>query len=170
MKLYNYLIVITLISGYLSPAVAADESLNLDKLLQQVQEGRIDESKENKAREEEFKRSKANQSALLQKANRERAALEAASERLEKEFESNQDQIDELKQDLQQALGSLKELFGVLQTAAGDSRATFDGSLTNIEYPGRGDFLTRLAEKMGSGTELASLEEIEELWFESSGK
>ena len=166
MKYYQYLFVCTLLTGYLSPAVAADEAMSLDTLLKQVQQGRIDESRENQAREEEFVRDKANQAALLQQANRERANLEAVSERLEKEFEANQDDIDILKQDLQEALGSLKELFGVLQTAAGDSRATFDASLTNIEYPYRGDFMTELAEKMGSGSELASLEEIEELWFE----
>ena len=166
MKYYQYLFVCTLLTGYLSPAVAADEAMSLDALLKQVQQGRIDESRENQAREEAFVRDKANQAELLQQANRERANLEAVSERLEKEFEANQDDIDILKQDLQEALGSLKELFGVLQTAAGDSRATFDASLTNIEYPYRGDFMTELAEKMGSGSELASLEEIEELWFE----
>ena len=166
MKYYQYIFVCTLLTGYLSPAVAADEAMSLDTLLEQVQQGRIDESRENQAREEEFVRDKANQAELLQRANRERANLEAISERLEKEFEANQDDIDILKQDLQEALGSLKELFGVLQTAAGDSRATFDASLTNIEYPYRGDFMTELAEKMGSGSELASLEEIEELWFE----
>ena len=166
MKYYQYLFVCTLLTGYLSPAVAADDAMSLDTLLEQVQQGRIDESTENQAREEEFIRDKANQAELLQRANRERANLEAVSERLEKEFEANQDDIDILKQDLQEALGSLKELFGVLQTAAGDSRATFDASLTNIEYPYRGDFMTELAEKMGSGSELASLEEIEELWFE----
>ena len=166
MKYYKHLIVVALLSGYLSPAVAADDAMSLDTLLDQVQQGRIDESKDNVAREEAFQRDKANQAALMQKANQERANLEAVSERLEKEFEANQDDIDILKQDLQEALGSLKELFGVLQTAAGDSRATFDSSLTNIEYPHRGDFMTELAEKMGSGSELASLEEIEELWFE----
>ncbi len=166
MKLYQYFTATTLCALLLSPTAVADEAVSLDTLLQQVQQGRIDESKENQAREEEFMRNKANQAAMLQKANNERAALEAVSERLEKEFEANQDDIDILKQDLQEALGSLKELFGVLQTAAGDSRATFDASLTNIEYPQRGDFMTELAEKMGSGSELASLEEIEELWFE----
>ena len=166
MKYYKHLIVVALLSGYLSPAVAADDAMSLDTLLDQVQQGRIDESKDNVAREEAFQRDKANQAVLMQKANQERANLEAVSERLEKEFEANQDDIDILKQDLQEALGSLKELFGVLQTAAGDSRATFDASLTNIEYPHRGDFMTELAEKMGSGSELASLEEIEELWFE----
>ena len=35
----------------------------------------------------------------------------------------------------------------------------------NIQFPDRGEFLTRLAEKMGSSTQLASLEEIEHLWY-----
>ncbi len=166
MKIFRHLILTGLLSCFLSPAVVAQDAMSLDALLEQVQQGRVDESKENQAREEEFKKNKARQAALMQQANNDRAAQEAISEALEKEFEANQDEIDLLKQDLQQALGSLKELFGVLQTAAGDSRATFDASLTNIEYPGRGDFLTELAEKMGSGSELASLEEIEQLWFE----
>ena len=166
MKIYRHLIASACLIGLLSPAVSADEAVSLDVLLEQVQQGRIDESEENQAREEQFRGNEARQSAMLQQANNDRANLEAVSERLEKEFEANQDDIDLLKQDLQESLGSLKELFGVLQTAAGDSRATFDASLTNIEYPHRGDFMTELAEKMGSGSELASLEEIEQLWFE----
>ena len=166
MKIYRYLIASACCIGLLSPVFSADEAVSLDALLEQVQQGRIDESEENKAREEQFISNKGQQAELLQQANNNRAALEATSERLEKAFEVNQDEIDVLKQDLQASLGSLKELFGVLQTAAGDSRATFDASLTNIEYPHRGDFMTELAEKMGSGSELASLEEIEELWFE----
>ena len=163
---FRHTVLSGLIACFLAPAALAQDAMSLDALLQQVQQGRIDESKENQAREEEFKQNKGRQAGLLQQANNERAAQEAISEALEKQFEANQDDIDLLKQDLQEALGSLKELFGVLQTAAGDSRATFDASLTNIEYPGRGDFLTELAEKMGSGSELASLEEIEQLWFE----
>ena len=166
MKNFQHVIITALFSCLLSPIVVAQDSMSLDSLLQQVQQGRVDESKQNQAREEEFTANKARQATLMQQANNERAAQEAISEALEKQFDANQDDIDLLKQDLQQALGSLKELFGVLQTAAGDSRATFDASLTNIEYPGRGDFLTELAEKMGSGSELASLEEIEQLWFE----
>jgi len=166
MTIFRYTVLSGLIACFLAPAAAAQDAMSLDALLQQVQQGRLDESKENQAREEEFKQNKSRQAGMLQQANNERAAQEAISEALEKQFEANQDDIDLLKQDLQEALGSLKELFGVLQTAAGDSRATFDASLTNIEYPGRGDFLTELAEKMGSGSELASLEEIEQLWFE----
>jgi biopolymer transport protein ExbB len=69
-KLYQYLIVILLLSGYLSPAVAADEAMSLDTLLKQVQQGRIDESKENKAREDAFRRDKASQAGLVKKPTR----------------------------------------------------------------------------------------------------
>ena len=139
---------------------------NLDDLLKQVQEGSFKENAHNKIREQEFIRNKAGQQELLQNANRERAALEAESERMEREFEQNEVSILELREQLAVRMGSLKELFGVLQQAAGDARGNFENSLTNIEYPERAQFLTDLAEKMGSTTELASLEEIEQLWFE----
>ncbi len=154
------------LSGVLFTNVYAEKAANLDELLKQVQQGKIRESKENKAREAEFKKSKARQQQLLAKAKQDRAALEARSAELEKRFESNQDQIDALKNELKNSLGDLKELFGVLQTASGDARATFENSYISIEYPNRAEFLTKLAEKMGSGTELASLKEIERLWFE----
>lgn len=163
---YTKIIVAIALSGILSTTVSAEKAANLDDLLKQVQQGKIRESKENKVREAEFKRDKARQDQLLVKAKQERAALEARSALLEKKFETNQDEIDVLKNALITALGDLKELFGVLQTASGDARATFENSYTSIEFPNRGEFLTKLAEKMGSGTELASLKEIERLWFE----
>src|SRR5690606_3228491 len=57
-------------------------------------------------------------------------------------------------------------LFGVLQQAAGDARGQFDASLTDVQYPDRGKFLTQLAEKMGSTSRLPTISEIEQLWFE----
>jgi len=149
------------------PAVSAQGALgSLDDLLKQVQTGRAQENQANRAREQEFVRNKAQQQQLLNQARRERADLEAQSERMEKQFEENELAIIDLREQLAVRMGSLKELFGVLQQAAGDARANFENSLTNIEYPERSAFLTGLAEKMGSNTELASLEEIEQLWFE----
>jgi biopolymer transport protein ExbB len=67
---------------------------------------------------------------------------------------------------LDRRLGSLKELFGILQQVSGDTQALLDNSLTSIEYPERGEFLGGLAAKMGTSSELASIPEIERLWFE----
>ncbi|MGY8814874.1 MAG: MotA/TolQ/ExbB proton channel family protein [Gammaproteobacteria bacterium] len=147
--------------------VSAQGSLaNLDDLLKSVQEGTFKENTQNKAREQQFIQNKGRQQQLLQDANRERTALEADSARMEGEFEANEISLADLRLQLEARMGSLKELFGVLQQAAGDAKGNFEGSLTNIEYPERSAFLTSLAEKMGSTTELASLEEIEQLWFE----
>jgi biopolymer transport protein ExbB len=139
---------------------------SLDQLLQQVKQGAVKDSKENKAREAEFKRSKSRQEQLIKQAKAERASLEQISEQLEAQFEANQDELDVLKLELQKSLGELKELFGVIQTASSDVRATFEGSLTQIEYPERGKYLDELSLKMAAGDELPSMAEIERLWFE----
>ena len=139
---------------------------DLDALLKSVEDGSFKENTQNRAREQEFSQNRGRQQQLLQEANAERTALEAESARMERDFEANEISIAELRAQLAERMGSLRELFGVLQQAAGDARGNFETSLTNIEFPERAQFLTDLAEKMGSTTELASLEEIEQLWFE----
>ena len=153
---------LTITSGVTSAAA----SKNLDALLKQVREGAVKDTKENKARENEFKKNRALQAQLIEQAKAERARLENISEQLEVKFESNQDELDALKIELEKSLGELKELFGVIQTASSDVRATFDISLTRIEYPERSEYLDGLAEKMAAGDELPSMAEIERLWFE----
>ena len=116
--------------------VSAQGSLaNLDDLLTSVKDGTFKENTQNKAREQQFIQNKGRQQQLLQDANRERTALEADSARMEGEFEANEISLAELRLQLEARMGSLKELFGVLQQAAGDARGNFEGSLTNIEYP-----------------------------------
>ena len=149
-----------------SGVATAAASKNLDALLKQVKEGAVKDTKENKAREKEFKNNRARQAQLIQQAKAERARLENISEQLEAKFETNQDELDVLKNELEKSLGELKELFGVIQTASSDVRATFDISLTRIEYPERSAYLDGLAQKMAAGDELPSMAEIERLWFE----
>ncbi|MDH3373797.1 MAG: MotA/TolQ/ExbB proton channel family protein, partial [Gammaproteobacteria bacterium] len=67
---------------------------------------------------------------------------------------------------LDERLGALKELFGVLQTVSGDTQGRFTSSLTNLQFPDRENFLVALGSKMASATELAQIEDIERLWFE----
>jgi biopolymer transport protein ExbB len=81
-------------------------------------------------------------------------------------FDENELLITQVQAQLNERLGSLRELFGVLQQVAGDARSNFEGSLTNIEYPERTEFLTTLAAKVGQGSQLPSIAEIEQLWFE----
>ncbi len=150
------------------PAMAqeARKAMSMDELLRQVEKGRVTDNREHQQREARFSQARSEQQNLLRAAERERIAEEARSQRLEDEFEANDLQIDELTEVLNERLGSLKELFGVMQQVAGHARERFDDSLTNIQYPDRSAFLEALAKKIGSSAQLPSLGEIERLWFE----
>lgn len=146
--------------------VAAQEAQTLDQLLRQVQRGAANDQAANQQRLQEFQRDQANQQRLLNQARSERTSLERRGEQLEALFEDNNQKIAAATQELNERLGSLKELFGVLQQVAGDTQSVFNGSLTNIQYPDREDFLVQLGTKMASTTQLASIEDIEQLWVE----
>ena len=163
----TYKLLLAMLAIVLSPlAVAQSEPVSLDELLQKVKAGRVQDSKENAARLERFRADKAAQARLLEAARAERTSAEARSKELETAFEENDAKLVELELALKERLGSLKELFGVLQQAAGDARGQFENSLTHVQFPERVDFLTELAQKMGQSSRLASIEEIEQLWFE----
>ena len=149
-------------------AVSAQEAkaLSLDELLRRVEAGRVAENKENQAREQRFREARTDQQRLLNEAQAEKRTAENRSEALETAYDANEEEIAQLTETLNQRLGSLKELFGVMQQVAGDARANFDASLTNIQYPDRGEFLEALAKKIGGSAKLPSLEEIERVWYE----
>ena len=150
-----------------APVQAQDaEVVSLDELLDIVREAGGRDAAQEEERIQEFQQNQGNQQQLLNDANARKAAEEARSARLETAFEDNELLIADRTEQLNVRLGSLRELFGVLQQVAGDARGLFEASLTNIEYPERSQFLTDLAAKMGSGSQLASIEEIERLWFE----
>jgi len=144
----------------------AATAISLDELLQQVKTGRVTDAAESKARLDQFRAQRGTQSKLLAAEKQEQKRQEAASTRMEKQFEVNDSQIIDLERAFQERLGGLKELFGVLQQASGDARGNFEASVTQVQFPDRTDFLLEFAKKMGSSSRLASLEEIERLWFE----
>ena len=139
---------------------------SLDELLDNVEQRRVVESREHTARERKFAAEKANQAKMLQDAKAERRREQRRSDRLETTFEENEIRIGDLQEQLDKRLGSLRELFGVLQQVAGDTRGLFEGSLISSQYPNRGEFLGDLAKKMGTSSQLASIDEMESLWFE----
>jgi biopolymer transport protein ExbB len=139
---------------------------SMTELLQQIERGQARDSQEARQREAEFAQRRGEQQQLLNQASAERSRLEAESTRLEQLFASNQEEIATARAALDERLGALKELFGVLQTVTGDAQGRFRASLTNIQYPDRGRFLTELGSKMAGASSLASIEDIEQLWFE----
>ena len=145
---------------------AQDDARSMQQLLELIQQGQARDSQEARQREAEFARSKNEQQNLLNQARAERNRQEGESERLEQLFEDQQAEIVAARAALDERLGALKELFGVLQTVAGDAQGRFATSLTNIQYPDREQFLVELGSKMAGANSLASIEDIEQLWFE----
>src|SRR5690606_23663999 len=128
-------------------AQAGEEARTLDELLRLVEQGRARDNQQAAERERQFQQQQAQQQQLLQQANARKAAEEQRSEQLETTFEENELLIGDVRMQLDQRLGSLRELIGVLQQVSGDARGLFQSSYTNSEYPDRGQFLTDLAAK-----------------------
>ncbi len=143
-----------------------NEANSLDELLDNVQGRRVVENREHTDREGRFTREKANQAQMLKDAEAERRREERRSDRLETTFEENEIRIGDMTEQLDKRLGSLRELFGVLQQVAGDTRGLFEASLISSQYANRGEWLGELAAKMGTSSQLATIDEMEELWFE----
>ena len=153
--------------GAQSQAVSEEvEAKSLAELLQLVKEGKVVNARLNERREQEFLADKSQPQGEVRKAQREQANEEARSERLEAQFEKNEQDIAAKQEILAKRLGSLRELFGVLQQVAGDTQGVFEGSIISAEFPGRGQWLGEFAQSMGKSSKLATIEEIERLWFE----
>lgn len=146
-------------------AFAQDSAKTLDELLGFVKQGKVKEARQNREREARFLKEKGQQANLLNKAKQTRTQEEQRSTRLEAEFEKNKEKIVLKREALNEAKGSLTELFGHINSTAGDMRENYNTSLISTEYPNRGEFLTQLIEKL-KGDALPSIEEIERVWFE----
>ena len=164
-KIFKAAVIAGLAFGIGNTAYAA-QAVSIDELLEQVKQGRVKDASENQKRIQEFQAARNRQQQLLREMQAEQARQEQLSEQLENTFEVNDAAIIDLERALQDRLGELKELFGVLQQAAGDARGNFDTSVTQIQFPDRGEWLTSFAQKMGSTTRMPTLGEIERIWFE----
>ena len=160
------LVAATLTVSVFGQAVIAAEPVSMKELLDQVKQGRGQDAAENKKRIAEFKENKSQQAALLDKTIASRVAEEERSKLLEQTFEDNDKKIAEAEKALEDRLGGLKELFGVLQAAAGEASGQFESSLTHVQFPERPAFATELAQKLGTTSKLVSIDEIEQFWFE----
>ena len=145
------------------------QALSLDELLELVKAGKFAESEEATKRENRFNREKNRQQTLLANAKAERAKLEAIATSLEATFEANEAKLNLLEDQLKTRLGSLYETFGHLQGVASDTEDYFKTAITSGQFgKDREIFLGELAKKMGEGVSVATIEEIEELWYELS--
>ena len=139
---------------------------SVDDLLEMVKEGRVVEAKEHRKREARFINNKSQQKRLYQQAIKERNRQEKTSILLETTFDKNSQQISALQARLDDRLGSLKDLFGHLQTSAGSAATQINNSIISAELPNRSVFLTELSSKVANSSTLPSIKEMERLWYE----
>jgi biopolymer transport protein ExbB len=156
--LRNLLLITSL--GLTSNGVIAqeDKALNLDALLKQLEQGQFEQNRQNVQREKEFAAQRSEQDQMLRQAKQNRDAALVTSEKMETQFEENEFKLADLNEAMNKRLGSLKELFGVLQQVSGDTKSKFQNSIISAQIPGRAEFLDNLAQSMGASSKLASNE------------
>lgn len=141
--------------------VASSQANQLDDLLKQVKADRVSEAKLDKKREAEFISARADKQALLNKAKKELADQNARNKRLSKEYAENEITLAQKEVELDNATGTLGEMFGVSRAAAAGAYGQIATSIVSAEFPGRGEALNRIA----NAKEIPALEDLEELWF-----
>ena len=108
---------------------------------------------------------KNKQAQILADEKAELKRQEDEADRLEAIYKKNEEGVRIAEEAYQKELGSLVEIFGHLQSSAGEAAVQFSGSLTSAQYgPERVDFLNELTGKMSETTELPTMEEIRNLW------
>ncbi|GAB4122654.1 MAG: MotA/TolQ/ExbB proton channel family protein [Rhodothalassiaceae bacterium] len=171
--------IVVLMGGFASAAFAqSDEQAppapppsdlrpaDLDALLDIVRQGRVTESNEHRQREAEFRARRDQQDRLLREARQEQANEEATADRLERTIQQNEERIRQANTTLTERLGELKEMFGVLQQVAGDTRGVIQNSLVTVQLgrDSRLEGLNNLIAKASRSSTLPTISEIEELW------
>jgi len=143
------------------------EISTVEALLALVKEGKTQEQAANDDRENKFLANKNKQASILAAEKRELVRQENIADKLEAEYKKNEEILRVKDDAYKKELGSLVELFGHLQSSAGEAAVQFSGSLTGAEYgQDRVKFLNELTGKMSETTELPTIREIEGLWYE----
>ena len=146
-----------LLSGTCAIAPAGE----LDDLLKQVKQSKVEEARINKQREAEFLADRNRQKELLGQAKANLASEKKRGESLKETFDDNEKKLAELEETLERRQGNLGELFGVVRQVAGDTAGVLDNSLVSTQIKNRTGELIRLSNEK----KLPSIAEMEEVWF-----
>jgi biopolymer transport protein ExbB len=171
MKLYLLPLLLVFSFSFSIHAAEDDEEAvipsNPQELLEVVRQGQFADTRAQRQREAKFRNEKNKQAQLLADAKAERARLEREAAKLEKKFESNEALLVVAEEQLRERLGSLNEIFGHLAGHSTEARQIFESSITAAQFgKDREVFLTNLGKKMNEGIKLATISELEQLWFE----
>ncbi len=162
MKLVFKSLVAAATMAVISTGAQAQEAASLQDLLEQVKQNRVSEARINEEREAEFRSERADKQALLRKAQSELKAEQDRGDRLQQQFSDNETTLNEKSSELEQATGTLGEMFGVVRQAASEAYGRVSTSIVSAQYPDRDDFLAEMSEESKG---LPNIQELEDLWF-----
>ena len=153
--------ILSIAFGLLLPLSAIGQE-TLEQLFNEVQRAVDAEARIDQQRLQEFRQERARQQQLLQDARAELRAQEQRSDRLNTAFDDNERVLAELSTTLDERMGNLGELFGVVRQVSGDVRSALDDSMVSAQFPGRSNLYEDLAER--SDTQLPSVTELRQMW------
>jgi biopolymer transport protein ExbB len=145
-----------------SLTTAAVAATNLDDLLEQTRSAREKEAKANQEREAKFLAERNKQAALMTEARTALNEQKSRSSTLTTAFDTNEKKLAEMQTQLEARAGNLGEMFGVVRQVANDFSAVVNNSIISAQYPGRSEFVTKLA----ASKNLPSMQDLERFWFE----
>ena len=132
----------------------------LDELAEIVRQAADSEGQINKEREAQFLSDRNNQRKLLAKAQAEKQREEKRSDDLKSEYDRLERELAELTTVLQERMGNLGELFGIVRQSSGDIQAALNDSMVSAQRPDRGVFLSELAQRKA----LPNVQELRMVW------
>ena len=142
----------------LTPGFTAAQTL--DELAEIVRRAASSENQINQEREAEFLAARNNQRAMLAEARAEKQREERRSDDLKSEYDRLERELAELTTILQERMGNLGELFGIVRQSSGDIQAVLNDSMVSAQRPGRGAFLSELAQRKA----LPNVQELRMVW------
>jgi len=148
---------ITIVTMAFSVSASAQ---TLEELAEIVRQAANTEGQINQEREARFLRERDNQRALLAEARAEKAREEKRSDDLKAEYDRLERELAELTTVLQERMGNLGELFGIVRQSSGDIQAALNDSMVSAQRSGRGDFLSELAQRKA----LPNVQELSTVW------
>jgi len=155
MKKLNIIFAATLLmaSGFVN-------AQTLDELAEIVRQAANSEGKINKEREAEFLADRNNQRNLLAQAKAALQREEKRSDDLKSEYNRLERELAEQTTILQERMGNLGELFGIVRQSSGDIQAALNDSMVSAQFQGRDVFLSELAQRKA----LPNVQELRTVW------
>ena len=141
-------------------SLEAEQEKTMADILREIRSINEADADRYKTRETLFKQEAANQKALLRAAEDEVRRQERARNRLQKDFDNNEEILTGLESSLDKRVGDLGELFGVFRQTADDTQTMLFDSLITLEFPARRTKISKLAES----DEVPTIAQMRALW------